>query len=313
VSQHEESPHPMNQVPNIFDRALLRRRRKRIATRAADGDFLHDRVARELADRVALISRQFDIAVDLGTHTGQLAHALRANENIDRVIVTDHCADYLARDPGLRVLADEEWLPFRAGSLDLVASNLQLQWANDLPGVFAQIQRALKPDGLFIAAMFGAGSLHELRTAMLDAELELTGGASPRIVPLPDVREIGALLQRAGFALPVADTDTVRVRYASPRDLLHDLRLMGTTNIANERSRTFLRRDVLARAYEIYTEKFSEPDGRIPATFSILYLSGWHPHESQQKPLKPGSAKTRLADALKVEEQASGEKPQGKG
>ncbi len=299
----------MNQVPEIFDRMLLRQRRRRIAPRAADGDFLHDRIAGELAERVALISRRFDVAVDLGTHTGRLASALRNIENVEQVIATDNCPGYLAGGTGLQILADEEWLPFRAGSIDLVASNLQLQWANDLPGVFAQVQRALKPDGLFIAAMFGAGSLNELREAMLEAELELTGGASPRVGPLPDVREIGALLQRAGFALPVADMDTIRVRYAAPRDLLHDLRMMGATNFAAERSRTFLRRAVLSRASEIYVEKFGEADGRVPATFSILYLSGWHPHESQQKPLKPGSAKTRLADALKVEEHPAGEKP----
>ncbi len=302
----------MNQVPEIFDRILLRQRRKRIASRAADGDFLHKLIARELADRVALVSRRFDIAVDLGTHTGRLARALEKNENVGQVISTDQCPGYLTGGEVMQVQADEEWLPFRAGSLDLIASNLQLQWANDLPGVFAQTRRALKPDGLFIAAMYGAGSLFELREAMLAAELELTGGASPRVVPLPDVREIGALLQRAGFALPVADTDTIRVRYATPRDLLRDLRLMGATNIAVERSRAFLRRDVLARAFEIYIEKFGEADGRVPATFSILYLSGWHPHKSQQKPLKPGSAKTRLADALNVPEQASGEKPRPK-
>lgn len=302
----------MNQVPKVFDRALLNRRRSRIAHRAAGGDFLHERIARELSDRIALVSRQFDTAVDFGTHTGQLARALWENQNIGQVVTTDNCPAYRGRPPGLHVQADEEWLPFRAGSLDLVASNLQLQWANDLPGVFAQIQRALKPDGLFIAAMFGAGTLFELREAMLAAELELTGGASPRVVPLPDVRETGALLQRTNFALPVADMDTVRVRYATPRDLLHDLRSMGATNIAAERSRKFLRRNVLLRAFEIYIEKFGEADGRIPATFSILYLSGWHPHESQQKPLKPGSAKTRLADALNVEEQTAGESPRRK-
>ena len=298
----------MNQVPEIFDRTLLNLRRRRISNLAADGDFLHARVATELAERVALISRQFDIAVDLGTHTGRLAASLRGTENVGQVIATDTCPNYLARCNSLQILADEEWLPFRANALDLIASNLHLQWANDLPGVFAQAQRALKPDGLFIAAMFGAGSLPELREAMLEAELELTGGASPRIVPLPNVREIGALLQRAGFALPVTDTDTIRVRYATPLDLMRDLRLMGATNITTERSRKFLRRDVLVRAGQIYIEKFGEADGRIPATVSILYLSGWHPHESQQKPLKPGSAKARLADALNVDELSTADK-----
>ncbi|MBL4756281.1 MAG: methyltransferase domain-containing protein [Rhizobiales bacterium] len=289
----------MTQIPEIFDRALLRARRQRVAGEATNGDFLHDRIGRELAERVADISRQFEVAVDLGTHTGKLAMALENAPNVGHVITSDGCRNYLKNKSGLNVVADEEWLPFRAGCLDLIASNLQLQWANDLPGVFAQANQALKPDGLFMASMFGAGTLPELQASLLDAELDITGGASPRIVPLPDVREIGALLQRAGFALPVVDKDIIKVRYASPFDLMRDLRLMGVTNVATERSRKFLRRDVLLKAMEIYMERFAEPDGRIPATFSIIYLSGWHPHESQQKPLAPGSAKTRLADALK--------------
>ncbi len=288
----------MTQIPKIFDRSLLRQRRQRIAGEADKGDFLHDRIGQELAERIAEISRQFEFAVDLGTHTGKLAAGLENAPNIGHVITTDGCRNYLKNKTCLNIVADEEWLPFGAGSLDLIASNLQLQWANDLPGVFAQANQALKPDGLFMASMFGAGTLPELQTSLLDAEMDVTGGASPRVVPLPDVREIGALLQRAGFALPVVDKDIIKVRYASPLDLMRDLRLMGATNIATKRSQKFLRREILFRAMEIYTERFAEPDGRIPATFSIIYLSGWHPHESQQKPLAPGSAKTRLADAL---------------
>ena len=198
----------------------------------------------------------------------------------------------------LAVVADEEALPFRDASLDLVVSALALQFVNDLPGTLIQIRRALKPDGLFLAAMIGGESLAELRAAFAEAEAEIEGGVSPRVAPFADLRDLGALLQRAGFALPVTDVDRVTVRYASPMALMHDLRRMGAGNALTERRRTPLRRATLRRMLEIYAERFADADGRIRATFEIVWLSGWAPHESQQQPLAPGSAKTRLADAL---------------
>jgi len=209
----------------------------------------------------------------------------------------------------LRVTSDEEALPFAAGSLDLVVSALALQFVNDLPGVLIQIRRALKPDGLLLAALIGGDSLTELRSAFAAAEVEVEGGISPRVAPFADIRELGGLLQRAGFALPVVDSERVAVRYDSALALMRDLRRMGATNILVERQRRPLKRATLARMAEIYAERFSDPDGRIRSTFEIIWLSGWVPHESQQKPLKPGSAAQRLADALGTTELAAGEKP----
>jgi SAM-dependent methyltransferase len=211
-------------------------------------------------------------------------------------------------DRSFAVAADEEALPFRDGSLDLVVSALALQFVNDLPGALIQIRRALKPDGLFLAALIGGDSLSELREAFSQAESEVEGGVSPRVAPFADLRDLGALLQRAGFALPVTDIDRVTVRYSSPLALMHDLRRMGATNVLTERRRKPLRRATLQRLFEIYAERFADPDGRVRSTFEIVWLSGWAPHESQQQPLKPGSAKTRLADALRTTEVPTGEK-----
>jgi SAM-dependent methyltransferase len=202
-------------------------------------------------------------------------------------------------------------LPFRDGSLDLVVSALALQFVNDLPGTLIQIRRALKPDGLFLAAMIGGDSLTELRSAFAEAEAEVEGGVSPRVAPFADLRDLGALLQRAGFALPVTDVDRVTVRYASPLALMHDLRRMGAGNALIERRHAPLRRATLDRALDIYAARFADADGRIRATFEIVWLSGWAPHESQQQPLAPGSAKTRLADALRTREISAGEKAGG--
>jgi SAM-dependent methyltransferase len=206
------------------------------------------------------------------------------------------------------VVADEEALPFRDGSLDLVVSALALQFVNDLPGTFVQIRRALKPDGLFLAALIGGDTLTELRQCFAAAEAEVEGGVSPHVAPFVDLRDLGALLQRAGFALPVTDVDRLVVRYGSPFALMEDLRRMGAANALLERRRVPLRRATLARMAEIYAERFADPDRRIRATFEILWLSGWAPHESQQKPLAPGSAQRRLADALGTREISAGEK-----
>jgi len=290
-------PHPV-----IFDRTLLRARRARAAT-LGPATFLLDRVAEDLAGRLSAVLRKFDLAADVGTPTDAVRLALAGR------VGTIVAADPVVRSgQALAVAADEEALPFRDGSLDLVVSALALQFVNDLPGTLVQIRRALKPDGLFLAAMIGGDSLAELRAAFAQAESEAEGGVSPRVAPFADLRDIGALLQRAGFALPVTDIDRVTVRYASPLALMHDLRRMGATNALTERRRKPLRRATLQRLFEIYAGRFADPDGRIRATFEIVWLSGWAPQESQQKPLKPGSAKTRLADALRTTEIPAGEK-----
>jgi SAM-dependent methyltransferase len=285
----------MSASPTIFDRKLLRLRQER-ARALGPATFLLDRVADELGERLAAVLRQFERAVDLGTPTEAVRRVLAASDKIGTVI------------DGVAI--DEETLPFADGSLDLVTSALSLQFVNDLPGTLIQIRRALKPDGLLLAALIGGDSLQELREAFAEAESEIEGGVSPRVAPFADVRELGALLQRAGFALPVVDSDRLTVRYNTVFALMHDLRRMGATNVLTERRRTPLKRTTLAKMAEIYVRRFSDADGRLRASFEIVWLSGWTPHESQQKPLKPGSAARRLADALGTLEIPAGEKPQ---
>src|SRR3954469_14256479 len=282
--------------PNVFDRTLLRRRLAR-AQALGPETFLIDRLAADLSERLGAVLRRFDLAVDLGTPTEAVREALAGNASVGMLIAA---ASLRRAHPA--IVADEEALPFRDGSLDLVVSVLALQFVNDLPGTLIQIRRALKPDGLLLAALVGGDTLIELRQAFAAAEAEIEDGVSPRVAPFSDVRDMGVLLQRAGFALPVADVDRMTARYNSPFELMHDLRRMGATNPLVERSRRPLRRATLMRMAEIYAERFSDPDGRIRATFEVVWLSGWAPHDSQQKPLAPGSARQRLADVLGTRE-----------
>ena len=293
----------MSSGSNIFDRRVLRVRQRR-ARRLTPATFLLDRVAAELGERLSAVLRKFDVAVDLGTPSDAVRRVLAANRNISTVVA----AGLDGYDNGLHVTIDEEALPFAELSLDLVVSALALQFVNDLPGALIQIRRALKPDGLLLAALIGGDSLTELRSAFAAAESEVEGGISPRVAPFADIRELGSLLQRAGFALPVVDSERVAVRYDSALALMRDLRRMGATNILHERLRTPLKRSTLERVMAIYANRFADADGRVRATFEIIWLSGWVPHESQQKPLKPGSAAQRLADALGTTELPAGEK-----
>jgi SAM-dependent methyltransferase len=297
----------MAEGPLIFDRALIRRRRRRAAA-LGPATFLLDRVASDLADRLAAVLRRFDLVLDLGTPGEAVRAALASLGTVGTIVRASATPDDTAKRPEKFVAADEEALPFGDGVFDLVVSALALQFVNDLPGVLIQIRRALKPDGLFLAALLGGETLTELRQAFAAAESEVEGGASPRVAPFADLRELGALLQRAGFALPVTDVDRVRVRYDSALGLIRDLRRMGATNALNARRRAPLRRATLARMAEIYAQLFADADGRVRATFEIVWLSGWAPHPDQQQPLKPGSAKARLADALGTREISAGEK-----
>jgi NADH dehydrogenase [ubiquinone] 1 alpha subcomplex assembly factor 5 len=291
-----------------FDRNLVASHRARAVSSFENADFLVRRAAEEIGGRLQTTNRTFATALDLGCHTGILAQDILRPAGIETVIAADLALSMVERAPTPRLVADEEFLPFKAGSLDLVTSALSLHWVNDLPGALLQIRQALKPDGLFIGALFGGETLHELRDVLMLAETECEGGVSPRVSPFADVRDLGGLLQRGGFALPVVDADQIVVRYDTLFNLMSDLKAMGETNAINDRRRVPLSRGTLMRAAEIYQEKYADRDGRIRATFEILYATGWAPHESQQKPLRPGTAAMRLADALKTEELNSGEK-----
>jgi SAM-dependent methyltransferase len=284
-----------------FDRALLARRRRRWSRPGqTPALFLAAHVAEDLAERVSLVQRRFSTALDLGGDGGELARRIAALGQTDRLVRLDPDA---GAEVGLqedRVAGDEEALPFAEGSFDLVTSNLGLHLTNDTPGVLLQIRRALRPDGLLVAAMLGGETLTELRQSLLAAEAEIAGGASPRVLPFAELRDAGGLLQRAGFALPVIDQDRLTVRYDHLFALMADLRAMGGANILVNRSRRPVSRRLFLRAAELYAERFGDADGRIRATFDVIHLSGWRPHDSQQKPLKPGSARASLADALKA-------------
>jgi SAM-dependent methyltransferase len=278
------NPSENTAAPALFDRALLRARQRR-AQKLGPANFLLDRVADDIEDRLRAVLREFSATADVWTPGGLLRAPTR-----DRLGNVVHI--------GLED-APQEALPLQPGSLDLVVSALAFQFVNDLPGVLAQIRRALKGDGLLLAAMIGGDTLTELRQAFAAAEAECEGGVSPRIAPFADLRDVGGLLQRAGFALPVTDLDHIVVRYDSAFALMADLRRMGATNVLFERRRTPTRRATLLRMAQIYAERFADPDGRIRATFDVIWLSGWAPHESQPKPLKPGSATASLEAAVK--------------
>lgn len=293
---------PNNDDITVFDRRNLRRHRERAVAGFADHAFLVEEVADRIAERLDDINRPFAHALDLGSHHGPLGRALQARRGHESLISTDLAHGFARESAGLRVVADEEMLPFAPASFDLVTSALSLHWVNDLPGALLQIRAALRPDGLFLGALLGGETLRELRQAFLEAEAAIEGGVSPRVSPFADVRQAGALLQRAGFALPVADADMVTVTYSDAFALMRDLKGMGEANVHLGRRRGFTNRRTIVAAAEAYHATHALPDGRIPATFQVIYLTGWAPHESQQKPLRPGSATTRLADALGVRE-----------
>lgn len=267
----------MSQTP-LTDRAALHRNRQRALH--APALFLHEIAADEVEDRLSLVNKSFTAPA----------------------VVTGFPQFWQTRLPQARTVADDEVLTLEPGAHDLVVHALCLHWANDPVGQLIQARRALRPDGLLLAALFGGGTLHELRSALAQAEAEISGGLSPRVLPMAEIRDLGALMQRAGLSLPVADTQPLRTSYASPLALMHDLRAMGESNAMTARHRALTRRSVLDRACDIYAQAFGTSDGRIPATFEMIFLTGWSPDASQPQPLRPGSASARLAEALGAEE-----------
>lgn len=283
----------MSTTAPLFDSNLIRRRLAR-ARAGGYADFLLRYVADDLVDRLGTVLREFRTVLDLATPGPQAGEVLaRLYPEATRLRLSA-----LAEPDPRSAVADLEALPVAPASLDLAVSLLTLHAVNDLPGTLVQVRRSLKPDGLFVGCLFGGATLTELRQSLTQAESEVEGGVSPRVAPFAAIREAGGLLQRAGFALPVADADVLTVRYADAFALMRDLRAMGMANALTERRKIPTRRTTLMRAAQIYAERFADPDGRIRATFEVLWLSGWAPHESQQKPLRPGSATARLADAL---------------
>ena len=281
---------------HLFDRTLVRRHRDR----AAGGDwerygFLFDEISDRLAERAGDVARPFETVLDLGCHSGAFLKRLAHYSSFSDAVSADLSADLMARGQVPRpVVADEEFLPFAPESFDLIGSVLSLHWTNDLPGALVQIRRCLKPDGLFLGSLFGTESLQELKKVLVQAELEVKGGVSPRISPFTDIRDAGSLLQRTGFTLPVSDVETVTLKYQTPFDLMKELRFMGEANALLDRQKGLTGREVLLRAAELYAELYADEEGLIPASFQIIYLAGWAPHDSQQLPLKPGSAERSL-------------------
>ena len=290
--------------PKIFDRAQVAQHRNRASSAFGEYAFLKERESIGLIERIEDVSRHFDRVLDLGGHIGTTAKHLTGHPQVGEVVSADlspRMVESMLRAGLNAQVVDEEALPFAPDSFDLVTSVLSLHWVNDLPGALIQIRNCLKADGLFLGCMFGGGTLSELRTALVQAESEVTGGVSPRVSPLPGLQDMAGLLQRAGFALPVADVERVTVRYDNALKLMGDLKGMGEQAafvMRPDQSRRGLSRRILARANEIYAEQFSDRDGRIRASFEIVWLSGWVPHENQPKPLKPGSARMSLADAV---------------
>ena len=300
----------MSDFAPIFDRQAHRRNRERAAAQWDSHDFLHREVASRLHDRLGDIRRQFPRVLDLSCRTGEMAEALRREAGADWLVQCD-LSERMARQAGKNsptAVASADTLPFAPQSFDLVLSCLDLHWIDDLPGALIQIRQCLKPDGLFLAALFGGESLHELRASLTEAETQVRGGSHLRVSPMTDVRDAGALLQRAGYALPVADLDSITVTYENSLRLLHDLRGMGETNALQQRPRSLSPRALFPALEGSYRARHALADGRLPATFQVIFMTAWAPHESQQKPLRPGSAGHRLAEALDTDERPAGDK-----
>ena len=290
-----------NSAHHIFDRQAVRQHKERAAVSLSSFDFLLREAAEQLADRLTDIRRTFPLALELTAHRSVLRDAIGSGGAIGTILHANMAREMLLDTELLGVVADEEFLPFRRQGLDLILSSCGLHWANDLPGVLIQACHALKPDGLLLVNFFGGETLKELRFSLIKAEMETEGGTGPRISPFVDIRDAGTLLQRANFALPVADKESVIVYYESPMKLLRDLRGMGEANAMIGRRKTFSRRSTLFRACEIYIEDYADASGRVPATFELITLTGWAPAKCQPKAATRGSGKVSLAHVLKTD------------
>lgn len=282
----------------VFNRSIVRQHRDRASSKISEHDFLLREVGERLLERLDDTVRKFPVALDIGARSGILAELIAGRGGIEHLFACELSEPMAQQHKGTICVADEEILPFADTSFHLVLSNLCLHWVNDLPGALVQIRQTLKPDGLLLATMFGGETLFELRSVLMDAEIAIEGGISPRVSPFADIRDIGSLMQRAGFALPVLDSETITVHYSDPLKLLYDLRGMGETNAVFEKRKTVMRRETIMHAMQLYRDRFTDDEGRVPATFQILNLSGWAPAPDQPKPLRPGTAQQSLTDVL---------------
>lgn len=285
------------QESDIFNRRLIKLRRERNFENFKSHDFLSKEISERLLDNLKDIKRSFKTVLSMNIHDQVIGDHLQSDE----IHYQDISNAMLKSKPGMRIQADEEYLPYKNQSLDLALSCLNLHWVNDLPGTLIQILRCLKPDGLFLAAIFGGETLTELRQSMLKADMDHRGGISPHVSPFIDVRDAGGLMQRAGFALPVVSQERISVTYSDAFALMKELKGMGENNALNKRFKGLSSQQLMIKVAEHYHQNFANEQGRITATFDIIYLQGWAPHESQQKPLKPGSAKMALKDALGID------------
>ena len=293
-TEHDDA---MNDAPAPFDRHAVQRHRNAVARRR-QAEFLFREVGGRLIDRLDDITHHFPVVCELGARDGWLRSGLLDCKATGFLVQSDLSPAFAARLEGPRLAADEEFLPFARESLDAVISNLVLHWVNDLVGTLIQIRMALRPDGLFLASLLGGETLVELRSVLAEAEIAVTGGLSARLSPMVDIRDAGALLQRAGFALPVADTDRIDVTYADALALMRDLKAMGENNALHDRSRNFARKDVFLAAASLYQQRHADSEGRIRTTFDVIYLTAWAPDDTQQKPLRPGSGRVSLTEVL---------------
>lgn len=298
MTQNKTQQKPKFKAPlkdsDIFSRDLIKKRRERIATNFTNHAFLNQEISARLIDNLQDIKRDFKTILNMNGHDQLIKHALPQS----LILKQDLALTMIKNSSCFALQADEELIPIQNQCLDLVLSCLNLHWVNDLPGTLVQLLSCLKPDGLFIAAMLGGETLTELRQAMMKADIDHLGGISPHISPFIDVRDAGALLQRVGFALPVVSTERITVTYTDAFALMKELKAMGENNALIKRSKGLSSPKLMMKVAEVYHDMFADDTSRIPATFDIIYLQGWAPDESQQKPLKPGSAKMSLKDAL---------------
>lgn len=287
-------------IPQLIDTIAHRRNRDRAASGFGDVNFLKQAAADRLADRLDIVRRHFPLVLDIGSHHGEMAKAAIASGKVDRVICADPSSGMASHTAGdmPSCVVDYDNINFCDGAFDAITSAFSMHWVNDLPGMLSRMRRWLKPDGLLLLSMAGGVSFGGLRSCLAEAESQTAGGLSPRVLPMADIRDLGGLLGRAGFGLPVADSDTLTISWSDLFHMMRELRQMGESNALLGRATHMTRRDTMMKAATLYKDRFSTEDQRVTAEIELITLTAWAPSPDQQKPLKPGSADVNLADFL---------------